>query len=47
VDFNRVKPWERVESCIFFHIVLEVMYVGVSGEKSVYMGLLKEMHAHL
>jgi hypothetical protein len=47
VGFNRAKPHERVAPYVVFHIVLEVMYVGHSGDRCIYVGFLKERHVHL
>jgi hypothetical protein len=46
VGFNKVKPHERVEPYGIFRIVLDVVYVGISGDKLVYAVLLKERHVH-
>jgi hypothetical protein len=36
VGFSRAKPQERVESYKVFHTVLEVMYMGFSGDRCIY-----------
>jgi hypothetical protein len=47
VGFNRAKPQESVELYRVFHIVLEVMYVGLSGDRHIYASLIKERYIHL
>jgi hypothetical protein len=47
MGLNRLKPQERVETYIFLHTVLEIMYMGFNRDMCVCTGLVKGRCIHL
>jgi hypothetical protein len=47
VGFKILKPRERVAPYRVFFAILEVVYIGFTGDNNMYVGFIKERHVHL